>query len=404
MRRWFLVAMCLLIGGVLLFGGRQNDPGYILISYGQTTLEMTVWVGIALLLVLFLFMIAVVWLWRLVLREGGRVGGWFSGRRQRRSQQLTTRGVIAYVEGHWQRARTDLLRAASSAEAPLLNYLFAARASSKLADDKQVKKNLQLAEQSTSGATLAVEVTKAELYLENGRLEDCLATLMRVREQADRHPYILKLLKSVYIGLNDWRNLATILPELRRYQLLEADEQERLELQAALAGLKELGRDAEALKRRWRELPKVQRRNAALVAEYVQLLLALNQQDQAEEVLRQQLNYAWSESLINLYGRIRCQLPDQQLIVAEAWLKQRNNDADLLLALGRICLQNELWGKARDYFESSLKLSRRAQTCAELARLLAYLGDHERSNQYFQQGLLMITDQLPEIPAYRHPR
>ena len=73
-------------------------------------------------------------------------------------------------------------------------------------------------------------------------------------------------------------------------------------------------------------------------------------------------------------------------------------DPALLLTLGRLCLQNQLWGKARDYFETSLKLERHPETCAELARLLAGLGDTERSNQLFQEGLGMLDERLLALP------
>jgi uncharacterized protein HemY len=48
-----------------------------------------------------------------------------------------------------------------------------------------------------------------------------------------------------------------------------------------------------------------------------------------------------------------------------------------------------LWGKARDYLESSLRVQRNPEACAELARLLAQMGDTERSNQLFQEGRLV---------------
>jgi len=70
----------------------------------------------------------------------------------------------------------------------------------------------------------------------------------------------------------------------------------------------------------------------------------------------------------------------------------------LLLTLGRLCLQNSLWGKARDYLESSLQVQRNPEACAELARLLAQLGDTERSNQLFQEGLGLLDNRLLASP------
>jgi hypothetical protein len=50
--------------------------------------------------------------------------------------------------------------------------------------------------------------------------------------------------------------------------------------------------------------------------------------------------------------------PARQLQTAEGWLKDHPQDASLLLTLGRLSLQNRLWGKARDYLESSLRMER----------------------------------------------
>jgi HemY protein len=46
----------------------------------------------------------------------------------------------------------------------------------------------------------------------------------------------------------------------------------------------------------------------------------------------------------------------------------------LLLTLGRLCLQNSLWGKARDYLENSLQVQRNPEACAELAQAFGSVG------------------------------
>ena len=83
---------------------------------------------------------------------------------------------------------------------------------------------------------------------------------------------------------------------------------------------------------------------------------------------------------------------------AEGWLKTHPEDPSLLLTLGRLSLQNRLWGKARDYLEASLRLQRNPEACAELARLLAGLGENERSNALFQEGLGLLDERLLALP------
>jgi HemY protein len=103
--------------------------------------------------------------------------------------------------------------------------------------------------------------------------------------------------------------------------------------------------------------------------------------------------------LVRLYGLLRGRDPVRQLHAAEGWLKEHPRDAGLLLTLGRLCLLNQLWGKAREYFESSLTFQRHPEACTELAGLLAQQGEVERSNQLFQEGLGLLDRRLSRLPA-----
>ena len=131
---------------------------------------------------------------------------------------------------------------------------------------------------------------------------------------------------------------------------------------------------------------------------YAEQLRQVGAQGEAEQVLRAALKRQYESHLARLYGLIRGDDPARQLQTAEGWLKEHAQDPSLLLTLGRLSLQNRLWGKARDYLESSLSFERNPETCAELARLLASLGETERSNQLFQEGLGLLDERLLALP------
>lgn len=140
----------------------------------------------------------------------------------------------------------------------------------------------------------------------------------------------------------------------------------------------------------WNHSSASLRHEPELIATYVEQLRRLGAQQEAEEVCcaarsSAAMTAVWRASMAC------CGAPDpaRQLQTAEHWLKQHPQDP-LLLTLGRLSVQNQLWGKARDYFESSLKLERHPETCAELARLLAQLGELERSNQLLLESLGLL--------------
>lgn len=402
MKRWFVAGLIVLAASVLLVAAIQHDPGYVLVSIGTYTLESSFWVGLVLLVVTIAVLIWLLSFASSVLRSGGALGRWLTDRGYKRSQHQTTQGLIAFIEGNWQTARRTLSRAAAKSETPLLNYLVAARASQALGDSRQTKHFLKLADQSTSGASIAVGLTQAELQLRSGELEQSLATLMRVRRNASKHPYVLHLLKSVYVGLKDWQEILALIPELKKFDVLPEEEIKALELQASISSIEDTARikknTIEALESLWQQLPKSAKKNSRVVAAYARELVAAGDMAQTEKLIREQLKRDWDKSLVSLYGRIEAEDTNRQLIFAENWLQERNNDAELLLCLGRLSLRNSLWGKAREYFESSRKLENSSEVCAELGRLLAHLGEHEKSNAYFEEGLLLATDGLPRLP------
>lgn len=402
MKRWFVAGLGVLAASVVLVALIKRYPGYVLISAGHYTLESSVWVALILVLAAVILVWGLLSLLRRLLRSGGSLGQWLTDRGYRRSQHQTTQGLIAFIEGNWSSAQRTLARAAPKSETPLLNYLVAARASHALGDARQTRHFLKLADESTSGASIAVGLTQAELQLRNGELEQSLATLMRVRRNAGRHPYVLHLLKSVYVSLKDWQEVLALIPELKKYAALPEEELQALQLQASIHSIEDVARTKkdklEALSALWNQLPKAAKKHSDVVACYVKELMAAGSMAESEKLVREQLRRDWNKTLVDLYGRIAGDDPGRQLIFAENWLQERNNDATLLLCLGRLSLRNSLWGKAREYFENSRKLENSGEVCAELGRLLAHLGEHEKSNAYFEEGLLLATDGLPDLP------
>ena len=412
MIRVLLILLIALLVGTGLSLGLTYDLGYIRISLGNYLIETNFWVGLGLILVIILLTVTLINTVRRFRQGTGVMAGWIARGNERRARRRTTQGLLALAEGNWPRARKLLSSSASHADTPLINYLAAAQAAFESGDHEAVDELLRKAFESTPGSSMAVGLTQAQLQLAGNRPEQALATLLRLRKESPHHPFVLKLLKNAYLRLEDWRELSRLIPELRKRSVVPESELNELERQVWQNLLEQAAEECqrsrkenpeaslEPLTRLWDELPGFVRRDEYTIRDYARLLAGLGDEAQAETLLRKVLRNHWSDELINLYGRIQGQDPEEQLLIAEQWLKHRTNNPELLLALGRLSLRNELWGKAREYFETSLKLRRNRETLAELSRLNAHMGEEEASIKLLMQGL--ETDHgLPDLPMPR---
>jgi HemY protein len=399
--RLFLVALLALVAGVGIVALIETEPGYLLIAYGGYTVETSFWVGIVLIATAVLTLYALLRFLHRLIASPASVLSWASERRLRQSSRLTSRGLINFIEGNWSRARRQLLRGARFSEAPLLNYLIAARASYRLQDNDAMRQHLAAAANSDLEAGVAVDLTQAELQLHAGQFGDALATLTRAGENARRHPYVLHLLCRAQEGLGDAEAVVALLPELRRHRLRSAKEVDTLEDRVHRALLDEavVDEDGDALQARWKKMPQRLRDDPVLRLRYYDGLLACGEAALVEKTVLKSLRRDWDADMVALFGRIpRDGGAQKALSTAEGWLKQRPEDPDLLLCLGRIALQERLWQKARDYLERSHKLRPSEEACLELGRLLAAAGEHAAAAQAFYTGVQLRGAPLPELP------
>ena len=405
MKRFYVIVFLLIAAAACIGLAIAEDTGYVLIAYKSFRYESSVWATLALIVVLWLLIWGIKLLVELVTASTGLVNPWSRRNRSRRVQIAIEQGQMDLAEGRWASAQKHLSRAAEAERQPLLFYLGAARAANELGHYEESDKLLERALQRQPQAELAIALSHAQLQVDRADTDGALNTLQAMHERHPHNVQVLRQLQRLHQQRGDWTALIRLLPELRKDKVLPAKELAELESRAwgqnlNLAAQRETEGEAalQSLQRAWQQLTSAQRQEPALVLAYAEQLRQLGAQGEAEEVLRGALKRNYDSHRVRLYGLLRGKDPVKQLQTAEGWLKAHPADPSLLLTLGRLCLQNSLWGKARDYLESSLKLQRNPEACAELARLLAQLGETDRSNQLFQEGLNLLDERLLALP------
>jgi len=370
------------------------DPGRVLIEFQGTYYQMTVPVLVGIVVAL----LVAIWVIRKIIVAPRRLGEAAGRIRSARSGQKMTKGMIAVAEGNLARGEKMLGRAARTSDSPLFNYLQAARAAHLQGHDERRDDWLRLAFQETPEAANAVLLTQAEFQLDRNHYEQALATLRRLEEDSKNHVQALALMGRLYFKLEDWTALGEILPRLRKNTQIKPETIEMWTVRVHKEAL-DGAADVEVLDFTWKGIPRRLKADITLLEAYYNGLMRAGLHDRAEKELASSLKSNWCGPLVRLFGLVEATDTTKQLKRAEGWLKNHGEDPDLLLAAARLCLRNELWGKARSYLETVISMRPTPEAYQEYGALLARLGETDAAAEAYRDGLGMVAAKpLPAIP------
>lgn len=406
MIRAFIYILIALGIGAWLYVTLGDDPGYVLLSFGNWSVETTL---VALVLFLLLALVLLYGLYRLVgflnplgLFRGEALFG--SGRRRKQAARGSEKGLHLMLLGHWQDAYKLLVENAEHTDSPVFNYLAAALAAWQRGDNASWKFCLEKAARHSSKSS-STRTFKALLEYRSGNVEQSLALLLALDREEPGSPFVLNMLKDIYLNLQDWEKLEGLLAALEKHRVVSQPELLKLEEQVAshrLQGVSAEKGGAEALIRHWQGLDKKLRRREPVARAYLGKLITFSQHDEALSLVTKFLKHEWSDGIVLQTGFIDSPEPARLLVLLEKWLKARPNNSALMLSLGRASLRNRMWVQARDYFEAAARMSNNtalsAEANAELARLLDHLGKHAQSAALYGKAMAQLDHKLPDLP------
>ena len=369
----------------------HEDSGYVLFGRGYDTVEMSLSLFLVLLFLSYIFGYILV---RFIFRTWTmpeQLKHWRRIQQADKARKISLKGLIDLSQGQWKKAERLLTRAVKNSDMPLLNYLSAAKAAQKQNAPERRDHYLALAYQSMPEADFSVKLTQAELQFAYGQNEQALATLVHLHRLSPKHPHIMVLLSQLYQQLKSWEDLRKLLAPLRKQAVFPEKELFEIEKQTYTALIQQITKNAEAdkLQQLWKNIPRELKKDADLLEIYGNKLIQIEQNDEAETILRNALRKEWQPKLVKLYGLVKSSQLEKQLSFAESLSKDHDNHPILLLTLGRLCMYNDLWGKARAYLEASIGNKELAETYKELGLLMEYLNEPKLAAEYFKKGLFI---------------
>jgi HemY protein len=367
----------------------RTDSGYLLLAWDRFAIETSLWVGVLLILGLILVfsLVRIIWQGLLSLKPNWK----------RRGVRQLEQGILAFLELRLSRAKRLLRRGETHSPLPWVNQLLLARIAQTEDDQPTVAHWLEKATRQHPHLELPSGLLLVLSAYESHQLDLALAHCKRLEKNYPNNPFVIRLLRDIYVQLEDWTALLALQPRLIKSGRRTAEAWQTRMIQ----GLVKLAPEglSDHLQGWWQQLTSAQQADAELRYQYCWAVTQSSPAAAAEKLIEKMLKQQFDSRLLVLYAALETPAK-HRLQLAEKLAQQHPLDADMLLGLGRLCLQESLWGKAQDYFATGVGLSQRAELTLELARLERALGQHESS----QKRLLNLAEELLKLPDLPLPK
>ncbi len=394
---WIIAAIAVAVG--LVAAAVRSSAGYLQVVWPPYRIELSLVMAIVLLAAVFALAYMSARLIAAMVDMPRQVREYREARRQRQAHEAIVEALREFFSGRYARAEKAAGIAMELGEQPGLAAMLAARAAHELrAHDRRDAYLEQGAARLPANDILKV-ITEADLLLEQHRATEALAVL---QSQPQKHTAGLRLeLKALQLAKN-WEKSLTVIDQLERRNVFDAEQAARLRRHALAEHLKRRATDVATLDEAWRKVPDARRRDTLVAHAAAQGYVALDNDgagERAAEIIERSLEQTWDSDLAGLYADCAGSDTVRQIERAERWLAAQPQDASLLHALGRLCARQGLWGKAQNYVDASIAVDPAYQSHLTAARLHEKLGDSEAAERHYRKSLDLALAKLGERAA-----
>jgi HemY protein len=399
--RWliWIIGLGVLATGLTLLA--TLNSGYVLIALPGQRIELSL--NFALVLVVFGFVAAYSLLRLLVttIELPARVARFRAARRRESAQHALIEALHEFFAGRYARAEKSAVRAVELGGPADIGTVVAAHAAHGLRAQERRDAYLDRLAADPAKPDAVKAVSTAKMLLDDRRPEEALAALATLPV---KHTAALRLELRARQRIGQWDQAPALIDQLEKRGVFSADQADAERRHAWRQLIERQSGDASGLAELWKRVPERYRRETSVATVAAAAYQGHGKCAEAQAIIERSLDTEWDSGLVNLYGE--CRGPDtlRQIECAERWLKQHREDGTLLLALGRLCAQQQLWGKAQSYLEASIAIEPTYSAHLELAQLHDRLERVEQARTHYRASLELAAGQLNRASGGRRRR
>jgi HemY protein len=226
-----------------------------------------------------------------------------------------------------------------------------------------------------------VFLAKALMLMDENRHHDALASLDQIKKKSAGS--VKAQIRALRMGRN-WEQVLLRMKDLKKFKAMDANAFHKVELESLLGVVTEPKTSLKTLIAIFKQSTKEIGQETKFVLAISEALSTHGEVSMAEGILVKQLDFSWDDDVLTLYVQISDSQGQEPLKNAERWLETQPRNAKLLIALGALCRDRELWGKSESYFRASEALFGSPEVAHELSNLYRIMGRSEESRRQLE--------------------
>lgn len=399
--RWliWIIGLGVLATGLTLLA--TLNSGYVLIALPGQRIELSLNFALVLMVLGFVAVYSLLRLLVTTVELPARVARFRAARRRESAQHALIEALHEFFAGRYARAEKSAVRAVELGGPADIGTVVAAHAAHGLRAQERRDAYLDRLAADPAKPDAVRAVSTAKMLLDDRRPEEALAALATLPV---KHTAALRLELRARQRIGQWDQAPALIDQLEKRGVFSADQADAERRHAWRQLIERQSGDASGLAELWKRVPERYRHETSVATAAAAAYQANGKCAEAQAIIERSLDSEWDGGLVNLYGE--CRGPDtlRQIECAERWLKQHREDGALLLALGRLCAQQQLWGKAQSYLEASIAIEPTYSAHLELAQLHDRLERIEQARTHYRASLELAVEQLNRTSGGRRRR
>jgi uncharacterized protein HemY len=241
--------------------------------------------------------------------------------------------------------------------------------------------HLDAAEKTVSNP-LTVDLTRCEIWLKAGHLEEAKTLLTTLLKSYPNNPRAVHMMMQINERQHDYQGLKNILPKAQKLAIVDKTQSQDIRRQATHEGLRH-AHDEDQLLNLWSELSRKQQK--FYLYDFCESGLRLGAHQAVTDEIERAQKYNFDNRLISYWS----QLPynyNHRLKMAKKWHVQHPKNRAVLMCLGQLQMAKELWGEAQQTLQKALHIESEPQVHLLLAETYQQLDQTDKALNHYSQA------------------